>query len=957
MTESKKGHLVSENIARRRLLLLAAGGGLALGLPPLAGPARAAAATALAQATPTDLKHPWIYTDTSEKEALTGKITKSDWAKASFEHLKAEMAPLADRHQDDPKWILSRMSMFWKEGQRYTQVYVKEQNFGHGEGDAPVPTLRVGATRGWNSNKNAPLEQRPAYSEDGSMINQDGASVPYAETGHMIRLNNEEILALAQRAAFLHWMTGEEKYAAFASDVYWQWLMGVYYMKPMLDPAESLGGPGGFEPGGICGYYDYEVIHDPMGGQAAVVYDFLYEYLDAHPHPHATEIGKNLKELSAEVFKRFIDIGLVRGNPTGNWNVNGFNSILPAILALDTDEQYTDGKGREHYLACYTTTTSKYHTALPDILTEYDQVTGLWHESPNYSFGTVGTLLDLSAPVKRQGTDTIADNDVLKRAALAIAPWLDARGNMVVFGDGRGGSPGYTAFERLLTYYTSVGDTTSAAQIAEVITNAVAAGQYSRDSVPMLDIIFGVDMPGADGTAADVRTAYSPHHRHITMKNRNDVDTALMATVYGGYNGDDHLNPNGLAIQLYGQGWALSPNCKSYESYTSKDYVYSKGPAGANTIAPGYTHGPVTVNAQEPAPPKNSFVNTTQISDYAQFTDVSAGEKRRQVAIIRTSPTTGYYVDVFRSDQADNDFIHHNLGHRLALTDAHGTALRLTAADDLGTANNAAYTYFQNPVSAEHDGDLCAKWTIDASENNPRIDMRMWMLGEKRRTVYRVEGPGTTVTTNVTPNGINQKAEATPTLIVRQQRNNAAAAPFVSVFEPTAEGDRAVREVTRLGREGTFTALQVRSEGRGELHRRVEYILSSTDTDAHSPHRDVDFTGTFGVVCTVAGELSYLYLGSGRNLRHRDYRITADGEGPVAAGLVRTQRELRYSADGKVRITLPCDGLTHRARIAYETKDGFVFADTRPNPADRTVTARVPAGYDVRIKVVTPHRG
>ncbi|WP_181802078.1 hypothetical protein [Streptomyces shenzhenensis] len=947
---------MSENIARRRLLLLAAGGGLALGLPPLTGTAQAAAATALAEATSTaGLTHPWIYTDASEKQALVDKVTGSGWAKASYEQLKAVVDPLADRHGSDPEWILSRMSMYWTEGQRYTQVYVKKQNFDFGEGNAPVPTLRFDATRGWNSNKNPPLEQRLAYSEDGSMVNQDGVTVPYAQTGHMIRLNNQELLDLAQRSAFLHWITDEEKYAAFASDIYWQWLLGVYYMNPLLDPAKSLGGPGGYEPGGICGYYDYEVIHDPMGGQAAVVYDFLYDYLDAHPHPHAVEIGKGLKELSTEVFKRFIDIGLVRGGATGNWNINGFACILPAILALDPDDRYADGKGREHYLAYYTTTTTQYHTALPDILTEYDKVTGLWHESPMYSFGTVGSLLDFAMPVQRQGTDTIAGNDVLRRAALAIGPWLDARGNMVVFGDGRGGPPGYTGFERLLTYYTVTGDTEHAAQVAQVLTNAIEAGQYDRNALSLVDIIADVDLSAVSGAAADVRTAYSPHHRHITMKNKNDVATGLMATVYGGHNGQDHLSPNGLAIQLYGQGWALSPNCKSYESYTSADYAYSKGPAGANTIVPGYTYGPVTVNAMEPAPPSDSFTNTSQISEYAQFTDVSAAEKRRQVAIIRTSATTGYYVDVFRSDQADNDYIHHNLGQRLVLADADGQPLDLVAASDLG-ATNAAYSYFTNPVSAGHDGDLRATWTVDASDTNPRIDMRMWMLGRQGRTVYRVDGPATTINSSVTPNAVNLAPETTPTLIVRQRGDNAATAPFVSVFEPATDGNGSVCEVTRLSDAGAFTGLRVRSDGPGELDGRVEYILSSADTEAHSLRGDLDFTGAFGVVCTQGAGLRYLYLGSGRDLRHRDHRITADGDADVAAGLVRSRDGLRYSADAWVLITLPCDGPAHRARIAYETEDGYVFAQTTANPADRTVTGRVPAGYDVRIKVVTPNR-
>ena len=74
----------------------------------------------------------------------------------------------------------------------------------------------------------------------------------------MIRGNNVEILTLAENAAFVYWVTGEEKFARFATDIFNVWLVGTYYMNPILDPEKSCGSVGGWEPGGICGYYDYE---------------------------------------------------------------------------------------------------------------------------------------------------------------------------------------------------------------------------------------------------------------------------------------------------------------------------------------------------------------------------------------------------------------------------------------------------------------------------------------------------------------------------------------------------------------------------------------------------------------------------------------------------------------------------------------------------------------------------
>lgn len=71
-----------------------------------------------------------------------------------------------------------------------------------------------------------------------------------------------------------------------------------------------------------------------------------FDYLSRHPHAHLKEIGKDTKSVAVEVFKRFINIGLVRGGKSGNWNVNGWNMMLRPVLVLDSNEAYPDGKGK-----------------------------------------------------------------------------------------------------------------------------------------------------------------------------------------------------------------------------------------------------------------------------------------------------------------------------------------------------------------------------------------------------------------------------------------------------------------------------------------------------------------------------------------------------------------------------------------------------------------------------------
>lgn len=124
----------------------------------------------------------------------------------------------------------------------YAMLFEK-QNWERGEGNAPVPTVRMPGMRTWNKYYNVPLENRQPYNETGDMLglNKQNPSespvlVPYKESGHMIRGNNVEILTLAENAAFVYWVTDEEKFARFAADIFNTWLVGTYYMNPILDP-------------------------------------------------------------------------------------------------------------------------------------------------------------------------------------------------------------------------------------------------------------------------------------------------------------------------------------------------------------------------------------------------------------------------------------------------------------------------------------------------------------------------------------------------------------------------------------------------------------------------------------------------------------------------------------------------------------------------------------------------
>ena len=68
--------------------------------------------------------------------------------------------------------------------------------------------------------------------------------------------------------------------------------------------------------------------------------------------------------------------------------------------------------------------------------------------------------------------------------------------------------------------------------------------------------------------------------------------------------------------------------------------------------------------------------------------------KRRVVAMVKTASDKGFYVDIFRSNQMDNDYLFHNVGTSLNLMDAGGKLLPLTETERLEKIYGEGYNWF-----------------------------------------------------------------------------------------------------------------------------------------------------------------------------------------------------------------------------------------------------------------------
>ncbi len=184
---------------------------------------------------------PRIYASPDQRDEIIQKIENLNWASNYFAELKERVDEYVALVNEDPDWLVSRLAMNWDT--RYTTTLVKNSRAVGGEGRAPVPTPRFAGARNWETRYSVPgqfgsigrtpplKELQPYNDKDGKirLRNDDTGEFEWvcpSRTGHVIRYINSKVLGLASDAAFLYWITGEEKYAELAAPVVWSYMHG-----------------------------------------------------------------------------------------------------------------------------------------------------------------------------------------------------------------------------------------------------------------------------------------------------------------------------------------------------------------------------------------------------------------------------------------------------------------------------------------------------------------------------------------------------------------------------------------------------------------------------------------------------------------------------------------------------------------------------------------------------------
>lgn len=873
-------------------------------------------------------EHPRLLTTPEGKQTTWQLVKQEEWAKEVLEKLKQRTERYTAMTEQQPDWLLSRLAMYWKT--YATEVYVRGESFERAGGErAPAPTVKYTGTRGTAATYTRPkVEEVLPYDDDEnagiSFLNTTLPGRPMervhpSKTGRNIEALNCEILGIARDAAFLYWLTEEEKFAKLAAGVFDTYMTGIYYRNVPIDLNNG-------HQQTLVGLTSFEVIHEDALHIVAPLYDFLHGYLQKH---YPRKMG-----IYAAAFKKWADNIIDNGVPHNNWNLLQARLVMNVGLVLEDNAHYADGKGREYYIDYVLNQSSIRQWSLTRLADYgFDASTGIWAESPGYSSVVVDDYANFIHLFDTNlNYDLVGEMPVLAKAVAAMPQYLFPNKMLCGFGDTH---PGYLKTNFIIRMIQNAQANGKAEQEAAftALLKTVAPEEFAEEKEDKKNVRVAVssffeDKPLQLNPEVKARKMeeyvsplfYAPNVSWLVQRNGMNPRHSLMLSLNASEG--NHMHANGLSMELYGKGYVLGPDAGiGRYLYSGLDYAeyYSQFPAHNTVCVDGISSYPVMKSHHAfellscfPAPDclPGEFPSVTY--SYTSFREPeSRADQTRLMSIVTTGDATGYYVDVFRSRKERggdkmHDYFYHNLGQHLRLTESDGTPLPLLPTEELAFAGAHlyAYSYLYDKKSTCTERDVKATFTIDMKEKGgDDIYMNLWMKGEREREVFTALAPMTEGLSRTPDMPYDIKQQPTLTFVARQH-GEAWNRPFVAVYEPSTKSEpSAIEAVTFFDAEEEelkdFAGICVKNKS-----GRTDYIFSLSEGDRLATYRGMKVRAEYALIGQSKGGEQTLFMGHGTQLSVPDIDIRSS----VSASVLLEQRDGRWHLWASAPCVLTIDG-------------------------------------------------
>jgi hypothetical protein len=841
--------------------------------------------------------HPHILVKPQDKQIVLDKINKQEWAKKIFDEILQSVTPYVKRHKTDPEWILSRYLMNRIPGKRYTHFFSDPNGtmLVRYSGDAPFSTVRVSPhkrppiTRDGYGYKMPSIKDLIPYDTSMKMSlrsNAPNSKIEWVDPQSFVESINGKINDLALKASIIYWLTGKEEYATFAADILNQWARGASYQYPIVGPCRT-------------GFLSIQTLGDRHEEPLILSYDFLYDFLREKKYETSWYEGVFQKIAHTMAFRGF-------------WNNNWFAAQSPAMVfaALSLENKDSTNYYLNFYLNKDTVNGPCGHLALPSVVSRWLTPDGHWKEPGGYHNFPISNLSISGLAMEKNGYNVFDAYPALLQSSYVLLKYSFPNLSAPSMGDTGPVSQSPQCLELGMAMAKKYNNPILP-QLTAAMDVLIQKKGYKRETSDYLGLLsFLPEIPSSSGvTYSWPRSGELDFAKCYLQRNGTDINNGLMYLVQGAtYN---HNHANGMSMELYGMGSVMGVDPGKGLTYEAPMHVnYYARWAAHNTVAAAAASssvpivkggggskkmGHISLAAMEP------YADKAAVSPYCSFTDTrytdqsTHTQQQRTMAIVRTSDTPGYYIDIYRSDNAtSNEYVYHNIGNKLQLLSSERKALPVTSAVfpiSKKPFDPPGFRMIQDYQSTNATSkNLIALFSLNQNEDN-RF-MQVLFTGEKDRTFYTGKGPKSG--TADTP----YRYMATPTLVCRQQ-GEAWKRPFIVLYEPFRRNNGfTVESIENMvsSYSGDFTALKVFNKDGSQ-----QIVLQSLDKEHLQRDKNWNFKGNFGVINLEKNKLKYLYLGSGEQLSWQQYTIES-GSSDGAANMIVNENELTISCNQQTTI-------------------------------------------------------
>ncbi len=733
-------------------------------------------------------------------------------------------------------------------------------------------------------------------------------------TESQVRGPSESKFNAALDCAVLYYLTGNTQYARLAGDI----LHNTVRTLIRAQASTSVGN------GGWIFYTDFLKEARVTGTQLPMVYDFLYQYLNDNQVYDVQTAGMTdfAFDDAQAVFRKLYQLCRDHGQTGSNWSALMSTCMLNNLLALDDETE------RNASLQAYLTTGGPRQRSLAADYQYYDEPGDVWPESLQYAsaVGNIRTthmvLIERYDP-SRNLFGTYPNYPLsLPRVSFLVNP----NNQLIRFGDGQrtGGTPPYDRYEYVYQHALARGRADLTSFFGPLINAGIQAGQHNRATLSsysslgqhdeLLKLLWSAPTIAEPASPPVLpRTDRLPFAGVTLQRNPspNGANHGLMCFVGGA--GHVHSHASGMSMELYGLGHVLGAKGGRDSSYGSAihEKYYRLFAANNTVIVNGASRGQggwadIGINtvqnvAMEPAAnsqpvsPDHSFSVSSFVDDKGSL---AQGTQQRTLALVRTSPTSGFYVDFFRTKSTVtnrtattlngnitnqyHDYIYRNVGNLNPEVLLDGSPATFVSQanrfqNDIGDAyDQPGWRYFTNTmVTYPVNQTMRARFVATISGQDRCMTMHMPAVAT--REIAKVESPA--IADAPSP----YTSAKSPTLVIRQI-GDAWDRPFATVYEPhfgVAGGT--VQNVTQLEKNGVVVGVKVEGNVAGE--DTVHYILANPADGQtfEDPSVGLAFTGRLGIVADLGGGNLSLYLGQGSSLAYRGHTLSTNSGGSSQA--------------------------------------------------------------------------